>query len=62
MNDRRLLRHLGVAVLAKLVLLAALWWVFVRDARVKADAPTAASHLVGGISGRRPPGLPGVLP
>jgi hypothetical protein len=62
MNDRRLFRHLGVAVLAKLVVLVALWWVFVRDVRMQVDAPTAAMHLIGTNSARQPPGLPGALP
>ncbi|XUM19825.1 cytochrome oxidase putative small subunit CydP [Bradyrhizobium oligotrophicum S58] len=62
MNDRRLFRHLGVAIAAKLVLLLALWWAFVRDARIDVDAPTAAAHLVGANSARQPLGLPGALP
>nr|WP_316238262.1 cytochrome oxidase putative small subunit CydP [Bradyrhizobium sp. SZCCHNR1015] len=62
MNDRRLFRHLGVAIIAKLVLLLALWWAFVRDARIDVDAPTTAAHLAGVNSARQPLGLPGALP
>jgi hypothetical protein len=44
--DRRLLQHLALAVLVKLVLLTALWALFVRDARVKVDPDLAARRLV----------------
>jgi len=62
MNDRRLLRHLGIAVLAKLVILAALWWVFVRDNSMKVDASIAAAHLIEVTSSGPPSALPGVRP
>lgn len=45
-QDRRLVRHLAVAVALKLAVLAALWWVFVRDERVSVDAAAAAARLV----------------
>jgi len=45
-GDRRLLWHLVIAVAIKLVLLAGLWWAFVRDARVEVDPAVAARHLV----------------
>jgi hypothetical protein len=44
--DRRLTRHLAIVVLVKLVLLAGLWWAFVRDAQVVVDPASAAQHLV----------------
>jgi hypothetical protein len=44
--DRRLLQHLTLAVLVKLVLLTVLWALFVRDARVKVDPDLAARRLV----------------
>jgi len=50
--DRRLLRGLASAVLVKLLLLAGLWWGFIRDARVQVDAEAAAAHVVA------PPGRP----
>ncbi|WP_316680451.1 cytochrome oxidase putative small subunit CydP [Ralstonia flaminis] len=44
-NDRRLLRHLLVIVTIKVMVLGALWWVFVRDVRVPVDAERAADRL-----------------
>ena len=43
--DRRLLAHLALAVAFKLLALALLWWLFVRDAGVGVDAERAAAHL-----------------
>jgi hypothetical protein len=43
MTESRLLRHLTLAVLLKLAVLALLWWWFVRDARVDVG-PDAMSH------------------
>ena len=51
----RLLRHLVVAVLGKLVALGALWWVFVRDARVSVDGDGAAARLLASPTASRPP-------
>lgn len=45
--ERRLLRHLAAAVLVKLVVLALLWWAFVRDARVSVDTDHVAAQLGG---------------
>jgi len=45
-DSTRLVRHLVIAVLVKLALLLALWWLFVRDHRVPVDAEQAAAHLV----------------
>ncbi|WP_439891907.1 cytochrome oxidase putative small subunit CydP [Ralstonia sp. 25C] len=44
-NDRRLVRHLLIVVTLKVAVLAALWWVFVRDVRVPVDAERAADRL-----------------
>ncbi|MCO5399896.1 cytochrome oxidase putative small subunit CydP [Ralstonia soli] len=44
-NDRRLVRHLLIVVTIKVAVLGALWWVFVRDARVPVDAERAADRL-----------------
>jgi 4-amino-4-deoxy-L-arabinose transferase-like glycosyltransferase len=49
-QDRRLVRHLAIAVALKLAVLAALWWAFVRDERVSVDAAATAAHL-----GAQPP-------
>ena len=43
--ERRLLRHLAIAVAVKLAVLVALWWVFVHDARVHVDPDRAAAHI-----------------
>tara|TARA_R110001599_G_scaffold179604_1_gene372286 strand:+ start:137 stop:313 length:177 start_codon:yes stop_codon:yes gene_type:complete len=44
-DERRLLRHLVIAVIVKLVVLTALWWVFVRDHHVQVDAEQSAQQL-----------------
>jgi len=44
-DERRLKRHLFIAVAVKLAVLAMLWWVFVRDAQVAADADQTAAHI-----------------
>lgn len=46
-DERRLLRHLVIAVLIKLVVLVVLWWAFVRDARVSVDTDRVAAQLGG---------------
>jgi hypothetical protein len=52
-DERRLARHIAIAVAVKLVALTLLWWVFVRDMPVAADPQQTAAHL--GISAS-PPG------
>lgn len=37
-----LLRHLGVVLVVKLLVLTALWWAFVRDQRVQVQADQPA--------------------
>lgn len=49
-SEHRLLRHLVIAVLIKLAVLVLLWWLFVRDARVDADAGSVAERIGGTIS------------
>lgn len=44
-TNARLLRHLALAVLIKLAVLAALWWTCVRDARVFVDADAIAQRV-----------------
>ena len=44
-DERRLRRHLVIAVAVKLAVLAMLWWLFVRGAGVEVDARRAAAHL-----------------
>jgi hypothetical protein len=52
--DRRLLRHLIIAVLIKLIVLTALWWVFVRDARINVDGDGVADRISGSASSQAP--------
>ena len=54
--DSHLKRHLATAVAVKLVLLAVLWWFFVRDVHVAIDTDQTAAHVAG-----TPPG-PGAKP
>lgn len=46
--DRRLLRHLVIAVTVKLILLTAIWWGFVRAERVSVDSEAAAARISAG--------------
>lgn len=43
--NKRLLHHLVIAVLIKLLVLTGLWWAFIRDAHVNVDADTIANRL-----------------
>ena len=43
--DRRLLRHLIIAVLIKILVLTALWWMFVRDERIDVDGDGVADRI-----------------
>ena len=53
--DSRLLKHLVLAVVLKLLVLGALWWTFVRDDKVSVDAEQAANHFGSATSsGERP--------
>lgn len=45
-DEKRLVRHLVIAVALKLALLAALWWLFVRDARVSVSLEQVAPAVV----------------
>lgn len=44
-NEQRLIRHLIIAVLIKLIVLMVLWWVFFHDARVSVDADHVAEKI-----------------
>lgn len=48
--DHRLLRNLIIAVLIKLIVLTALWWVFVRDERIKVDGDGVADRISGAVT------------
>jgi lysylphosphatidylglycerol synthetase-like protein (DUF2156 family) len=45
-NHRSLVRKLAWVVVLKLVLITAIWWMFMRDHRVKVEPETAAEHLL----------------
>jgi hypothetical protein len=42
-----LLRDIGVVLVIKLLVLAALWWAFIRDQRVEVQADQPAPALAG---------------
>jgi hypothetical protein len=44
-DEHRLLRHLAIAVLIKLIVLTTLWWIYVRDARVSVTAEDVAVQV-----------------
>jgi hypothetical protein len=48
--DRRLLRQLIIAVLIKIIVLTALWWLFVRDERIEVDGDGVADRITGTTS------------
>ncbi|WP_114649437.1 cytochrome oxidase putative small subunit CydP [Pseudothauera hydrothermalis] len=48
-SDRKLLREIVVVVVLKLVLIAALWWGFIRDHKVEVDSARMAVHAAGGL-------------
>lgn len=56
-RQQRLRQEIILLVVIKLIAIAALWWFFVRDARVTVAPNTAAEHL--GTTLRNPT-LPGV--
>lgn len=50
-KHHRLGRELILLVVAKLILLTAIWWVFIRDARVAVDVSSAARHFTSASQG-----------
>ena len=57
LQDKTLLKKLALALVIKLVLLAALWWGFVRDQRVAVDGDAAAAQLLGSGRVKNPQGV-----
>lgn len=45
-SNRKLVRELVLVVVIKLILITALWWGFVRDAKVPVEAGSIASRFV----------------
>lgn len=48
-SDRKLLHEIVVVVVLKLVLITALWWVFIHDHKVEVDTARMAVHATGGV-------------
>ena len=49
LRDRHLLRKLATVLAIKLLLLAALWWGFVREQRVPVNTDAAARQMLGAV-------------
>ena len=49
-SDQSLINKLAVVLLIKLVLLAGLWWAFVREDRVKVNDNSQAERLLSTVS------------
>lgn len=49
-NHRSLVRKLAWVVVLKLIVITAIWWMFMRDQRVKVEPETAAEHLLAPVS------------
>ena len=45
-TDRRLVREITLVIVLKLILITALWWAFVRDAKVPVEAGAMAAQVV----------------
>lgn len=48
-SDRKLLHEIVVVVVLKLVLITALWWVFIHDHKVEVDTARMAVHAAGDV-------------
>ena len=44
--DRALVRNLALVLILKLVFLAGLWWIFVRDQRTAVDGDSVAAQFL----------------
>ena len=51
-SDQILLRHLTLVVVIKLALITALWWAFIRDAKVPVDPGAMAAQVVAPASSK----------
>ncbi|WP_454456280.1 cytochrome oxidase putative small subunit CydP [Thauera phenylacetica] len=45
-TDRRLVREITLVIVLKLILITALWWAFIRDAKVAVDPGAMAAQVV----------------
>ncbi|MGD9871404.1 MAG: cytochrome oxidase putative small subunit CydP [Thauera sp.] len=51
-TDRRLVREITVVIIVKLMLITALWWAFIRDAKVAVDPGAMAAQVVAPASSK----------
>ena len=51
-SDQILVRHLTLVVVIKLALITALWWAFIRDAKVAVDPGAMAAQVVAPASSK----------
>lgn len=53
LSDHTLLRHLIFVVVIKIALITALWWAFIRDAKVAVDPGAMAAQVVTPFSSKQ---------
>nr|MBL8411591.1 hypothetical protein [Dechloromonas sp.] len=46
-RDRHLRKEIAIILIVKLIAITALWWAFIRDARVNVDVAETARHIGG---------------
>ena len=51
-TDRRLVREITLVIILKLILITALWWAFIRDAKVAVDPGAMAAQVVAPASSK----------
>ena len=51
-TDRRLVREITLVIVLKLMLITALWWAFIRDAKVAVDPGAMAAQVVAPASSK----------
>lgn len=51
-TDRRLVREITVVIVVKLMLITALWWAFIRDAKVAVNPGAMAAQVVAPASSK----------
>ena len=51
-TDRRLVREITLVIVLKLILITALWWAFIRDAKVAVDPGAITAQVVAPASSK----------